>query len=231
INNQKINNKIVNDQKINNQIQTKKLEVHSNTDLSDKNTLMLEYKLAAHQKVGSVKNYIKKWLEHNPTEKLVVFAHHRVMLNGIELTLQETTNNSDNLPFSYIRIDGSTPQHRRQGMVYSFQTDPIVRVALLSITSASTGITLHSSNTVIFTELWWNPGNILQAEDRVHRIGQKNMVSIIFLLGRNTIDEHVWPKLIQKLKVLEKMDVGENVFGDVGAREGGVLPFKRSRTS
>ena len=45
---------------------------------------------------------------------------------------------------------------------------------------------------MIFAELWWNPGALLQAEDRVHRIGQQNAVNIQYLLARGTLDDKFW---------------------------------------
>lgn len=236
---------------------------------NNRSSLMQQFREAAELKLESVKLYVKTWLERNHRmsteykddgEKLVIFGHHKVMLDGIEQVLIEfeqnmmKESNSTEIPKSplpvkissesensneslsdklqvkkkrqktifsdfYLRIDGSTNQIMRHKMVTAFQTDQSMKIALLSITSASIGITLTASSTILFTELWWNPGNILQAEDRVHRIGQKKNVSIIFLLGRNTVDEIIWPKIIQKLKVLEKMDVGTNVLGKVGVRK------------
>lgn len=60
--------------------------------------------------------------------------------------------------FSYIRIDGSTASESRQTLVDHFQTTEDVRVAVLSITAASTGITLTAAQLVVFAELYWNPG-------------------------------------------------------------------------
>lgn len=57
-----------------------------------------------------------------------------------------------------IRIDGSTTSALRQEFVSKFQSDDSVRVAILSITAASTGLTLTAAELVIFAELFWNPG-------------------------------------------------------------------------
>ena len=58
----------------------------------------------------------------------------------------------------YIRIEGSTPGDTRQALVDEYQQRSEVRVAVLSITAASTGITLTAANLVVFAELYWNPG-------------------------------------------------------------------------
>ncbi|EPZ31538.1 P-loop containing nucleoside triphosphate hydrolase domain-containing protein [Rozella allomycis CSF55] len=67
-----------------------------------------------------------------------------------------------------------------------------IKVALLSITAASVGLTLTSATTVVFAELYWNPGVLVQAEDRARRIGQKDSVNVHYLLAKGTLDDIFW---------------------------------------
>ena len=76
------------------------------------------------------------------------------------------------------------------------------RVSILSLTAASTGLTLTAARTVIFTELYWTPALLLQAEDRVHRIGQKKEVRIYYVLAHDTLDDLIWPLIGEKLEVV-----------------------------
>ena len=55
----------------------------------------------------------------------------------------------------YIRIDGSTSSLNRIKQVDEFQTCDHVRVALLSLTAANTGLTLTAAQLVVFAELFW----------------------------------------------------------------------------
>ncbi|EPR78816.1 SWF/SNF family helicase [Spraguea lophii 42_110] len=188
---------------------TRKQEVITNIpkdNLYEENTdIMKMYYDSALKKLNGVIEYVEKLL--NLKRKFLIFAHHESMLNGIENKIKDKT--------MYIRIDGSTPSILRQGLVHKFNNTEEYKIALLSITSASTGLNLTSANLVLFAELYWNPGNLLQAEDRVHRIGQKSEVEIIYLLGENTVDEKVWPKILNKLNTLEKLGINKNKLKSV----------------
>ena len=52
----------------------------------------------------------------------------------------------------FIRIDGQTPASKRNEHVERFQSVDNVRVALLSITACSEGLTLTAADTVVFAE-------------------------------------------------------------------------------
>lgn len=137
--------------------------------------------------------------------KFIVFAHHTKILETL------TAFATKKLKLGIIRIDGGTPQASRQALCKKFQTDPGCRIAILSITAAGVGLTLTQAKVVLFAELYWNPGSLLQAEDRAHRIGQKDCVLVKYLLARNTIDESMWSTVRRKLNV-----VGHSLTGTAG---------------
>jgi SWI/SNF-related matrix-associated actin-dependent regulator 1 of chromatin subfamily A len=92
----------------------------------------------------------------------------------------------------HIRIDGGTPQSARQALVTRFQETDSVRAAVLGIRAAGVGLTLTAASTVVFAEMSWTPGDLIQAEDRVHRIGQASSVNVYYLHAHDTIDDIIW---------------------------------------
>lgn len=179
--------------------QTEETEEQANSDPRKKSEILKMYAESSEIKVPAVIEYIEEALLE-PT-RFLVFAHHQSMLSALNSYLEQKG-------VDFIKIDGTTPPNQRQLLCNKFQTDDKYKVALLSLTAASTGLTLTKATMVIFVELYWNPGTLLQAEDRIHRIGQTSKVIIKYLLFRKTIDEIVWPKLLSKLKVLDSLGVG-----------------------
>lgn len=171
---------------------------------------MALWKLTAELKLPAMLEYVEDLLEAG--HKMLIFAHHQSVLDGFQ-----THFVAKNMAF--MRIDGRTPPSERQNICSSFQTDDRIRIALLSITAASTGLTLTKATTVIFAELFFNPGVLVQAEDRAHRIGQMDSVNVHYLLAKNTTDDRIWPLILRKLTTLESVGLGRNDFKDIVSRE------------
>jgi hypothetical protein len=92
----------------------------------------------------------------------------------------------------------------RQAAVDKFQKNAECKVFIGSIKAAGVGLTLTASAHVIFVELDWVPGNITQAEDRCHRIGQKNAVLVQHLILDGSIDQKLAETIIDKQAIIEK---------------------------
>ncbi|XP_047144508.1 DNA annealing helicase and endonuclease ZRANB3 isoform X2 [Hydra vulgaris] len=144
-------------------------------------------------KAGAVQKYICDLIDGMPN-KFLVFCFHMTMVQAIQETLVQKK-------VKYICITGSVPPVQRGHLVETFQSNKEYRVAILSIQAASTGLTLTAADHVVFAELHHTPGVLLQAEDRCHRIGQKNAVQIHYLLAQGTIDDILWTMLQRKVMV------------------------------
>uniref|UniRef100_A0A8C5APF2 SWI/SNF-related matrix-associated actin-dependent regulator of chromatin subfamily A-like protein 1 n=1 Tax=Gadus morhua TaxID=8049 RepID=A0A8C5APF2_GADMO len=172
----------------------------------EKEALLVFYNHTADAKIQAITEYIMDLLECG-REKFLVFAHHKTVLDSITEELRKKS-----VPF--IRIDGSTSSAERHQRCELFQHGMGSCVAVLSITAANMGITLHAANLVVFAELFWNPGVLIQAEDRVHRIGQTSNVDIHYLVAKGTADDHLWPMIQEKMNVLEKVGLSESNLSD-----------------
>lgn len=174
--------------------------------MEEKEALLVFYNHTAEAKLQAIMEYITDMLECG-REKFLVFAHHKLVLDHITGELHKKG-------VDFIRIDGATPSAERQQRCEKFQYSSKSCVAVLSITAANMGLTLHSADLVIFAELFWNPGVLIQAEDRVHRIGQTSSVNIHYLVAKGTADDHLWPMIQAKMNVLEKVGLSESNLSD-----------------
>lgn len=58
----------------------------------------------------------------------------------------------------------------------------------------------QGASVVVFAEYSWIPGNLRQAEDRAHRIGQTTSVNVYYLHVRSSVDDIMWAKIQSKLE-------------------------------
>lgn len=106
----------------------------------------------------------------------------------------------------------------RQEQMDRFNNEPQYQVFLLSTRAGGLGINLVSADTVIIYDSDWNPQADLQAQDRCHRIGQKNPVLVYRLCASGTVEEKILERAANKRK-LEKMVVSNGKFVNAGAVE------------
>jgi superfamily II DNA/RNA helicase len=113
---------------------------------------------------------------------------------------------------SYEHLHGGVPSDKRKELFDRFNTDPNCRV-FLSTDAGSTGLNLQSASMLINLDLPWNPAVLEQRISRIHRLGQKNKVSIINFVARLTIEHKMLSVLHFKSALAQGvLDNGEDVI-------------------
>ena len=145
-----------------------------------------ERQIAGVAKLPHVINFVKNIMEIE--ESVVVFCHHRLIHTLLHKSLQE---------FSPVAIIGGQTDSFRQSQIDKFQNGES-KLMIAGLRAGNVGINLTRAKYVIFAELDWSPAIHRQAEDRLHRIGQKNTVFAYYLIGNGTLDDHVADILVDK---------------------------------
>lgn len=142
-------------------------------------------------KVPFVIKHIEDVIEN---EKVVVFAHHKDVIAKIYEAFRDIA----------VVLTGETKNEDRQVAVDRFQNDPNIKLFIGSTIAAGVGLTLTASSHVIFAELDWVPANVTQAEDRTHRISQKNSVLVQHLVLEGSLDATMAQTIVAKQNVIEQ---------------------------
>ena len=122
-------------------------------------------------------------IDDSTDNKILVFSQFTKVLEVIANRLKE-----ENILYSY--LDGKTTAKDRIKLVEDFNNNDN-KVFLISLKAGGTGLNLTSADIVVHFDPWWNPAVENQASDRAHRIGQKNVVNVIKLIAKDTVEERV----------------------------------------
>lgn len=156
--------------------------------------------LSVKGKMKLIIEWIETFLESG--EKLIVFAIHKKVIN----TLMDHFKGS-------VKIDGSCSPKQKQDAMDKFQGNSKIQLLIGNINAAGVGITLTASSNAAIIEFPWNPSDIMQAEDRIHRITQTKQVTIWKLVSVNTIEERILNILSKKEQNISKILDGKS-FND-----------------
>lgn len=149
--------------------------------------------LAVRGKLKQTIEWIRDFIDGNG--KLVVMAVHKFVIDALMKEFGDVA----------VKVDGSVSGQARQAAVDAFQNDNNVRLFIGNIRAAGVGLTLTAASNVAFLELPWTPGDLTQAEDRCHRIGQKDSVTVHYLLANATIEQKIASMIDRKRKVLDSV--------------------------
>ncbi|XP_072991538.1 helicase-like transcription factor CHR28 isoform X1 [Typha latifolia] len=127
--------------------------------------------------------------------KAIVFSQWTSMLDLLELSLNSSL-------IQYRRLDGTMSLNSRDRAVKDFNTDPEVRVMIMSLKAGNLGLNMVAACHVILLDLWWNPYAEDQAVDRAHRIGQTRPVTVSRLTIQDTVEDRILALQEEKRKMV-----------------------------
>ncbi|GAB6025095.1 putative global transcription activator SNF2L2 [Chamberlinius hualienensis] len=108
--------------------------------------------------------------------------------------------------YKYLRLDGTTKADERGQLLSTFNAaNSDIFIFILSTRAGGLGLNLQSADTVVIFDSDWNPHQDLQAQDRAHRIGQKNEVRVLRLMTVNSIEERILAAAKYKLNMDEQV--------------------------
>lgn len=132
---------------------------------------------------AAIPQYLQSWFDSHSRQPLVIFGYHKDVMLGLHRICTK-------LGLRTVGIGGGESSEKRQKAVDLFQSGK-ADVFLAPIRSAGVGLNLQRASEALFVERIWTPSGMIQAEDRVYRIGSKRPVTITYLDAAGTVDEHL----------------------------------------
>ncbi|MGI8801644.1 MAG: DEAD/DEAH box helicase [Solirubrobacteraceae bacterium] len=172
-------------------------------------------RLAARGKLHAALTWIHDFIASG--EALVVFARHVEVQQAV----------IERFPAA-AHLLGSDSILAREAAIAAFQQPDGPQLIVCATRVAAQGITLTRASNVAFLELEWTPAMHDQAEDRCHRIGQRDAVSAYYLLAADTIDETMATLIARKRGIIDAVTDGRTV-ADVGLVEAVVRELRDGR--
>ena len=169
----------------------------------DPTVLMNDYS-GGSAKIEALVELLHKSIEEE--HRVLVFSQFTTVLKNIQKRLKV-----EKISFSY--LDGSITSEKRMGLVKSFNEGEN-SVFLISLKAGGTGLNLTSADVVVHFDPWWNPAVEEQATDRAHRIGQKNVVEVIKIIAKGTIEEKILLLQEEKKKLISSLMGDEMSSGE-----------------
>lgn len=155
-----------------------------------------------------------KEISSTTSEKVVIVSNYTS-------TLDLLGNHLTSLGLSFLRLDGSTPSAKRQGLVDTFNHSPASKTFafLLSAKSGGVGINLIGASRLILFDVDWNPATDQQAMARIHRPGQKRPVKIYRFLMAGGMDEKIFQRQVTKTGLADSVVDGKKTEASFSAEE------------
>lgn len=148
----------------------------------------------------AVTNYLENLLKTN--QKTIVFSS---FVANLDFYIKWCEENK----IDYCQLTGETSMKDREIAVNRFQNQEKPLLFFISLKAGGVGLNITRASFVLFLDPWWNPFSEKQGISRAHRIGQKNKVSVIRFITKNTVEEKILI-LQENKKILSDSLLDEN---------------------
>ena len=164
-------------------------------------------------KIPAAKRFITNMLSE--TDKIVVFAHHRNVLETLHKEMDE---------FGTSLIYGGFTATEKQKQIDQFISNDDTKLIFMQTQAGGIGIDGLQTvcNYIVFLELDWSPGIMDQAIDRLRRIGQHHPVFVYYLAVPDSIDVQIRSAVKTKRKIINKVMKGNTMTEDKKALQHGL---------
>ena len=173
-------------------------------------------------KVNNSVEWIVDFLD-STDEKLVVFCHHVSIQNSLVAKINaQGKAKSEHKPIA-VGFTGETSAQERNKAISKFQETKAkypARVLVTTVGAGGTGLNLQVANQMLIVEATFSVGEMLQAEDRIHRSGQKTPCTIHYVIASGTYDRVLYRLLSSKMDMMNKVVDGDfskdlNIFDEM----------------
>lgn len=154
---------------------------------------------------GSLIDLIENQIEEG--HKIVVFTNFTKVIDAV----------SEKFPETSVFIDGRIKDaHERLQIVKNFNEDEKLKLLICNLQVGSVGLNIQGANVGIINDMDWVPSTMLQAEDRLWRMGQLKDVNILYPVYKGTVEEIVFKVINSKMRNISTAIEGkeEDYFED-----------------
>lgn len=167
-------------------------------------SILIEGYTGGSGKIDVTVELVEKFIKEK--HKILLFSQFTSVLDSIKKVLEAEG-------IEYFYLDGATKASERVQLVNEFNASDRVKIFLISLKAGGTGLNLTSADVVIHFDPWWNPAIEDQATDRAHRFGQKNVVEVIKLIAKGSIEEKIIKLQESKKEIINEIMSGNYTNG------------------
>jgi len=153
-------------------------------------------------KIEALREELSKMIQDDPSAKAIVFSQFTSMLDLVGYRLENTG-------FHCVRLHGGMSLQARDTAIDIFTNNPDVKVFLMSLKAGGVALNLTAASHCYLMDSWWNPATEMQAQDRIHRLGQHKPMRCTKFVISGTIEERI-VKLQEKKMAVFQATVGHD---------------------